>query len=110
MPQRQTPTPPPMRLAGLEPVTLDGSQLFVNIGERTNAPEPAPAPAVEPPVPPRYDAPAAAASPRAPMPRVEPTVPEPPVYRPIRTAAHAARPDLGIRRGSCARDAATGHP
>ena len=45
--------------------------------------EPAHAPAVEPPVPPRYDAPAAAASPRAPMPRVEPTVPEPPVYRPI---------------------------
>jgi 5-methyltetrahydrofolate--homocysteine methyltransferase len=28
--------PPPMRLAGLEPVTLGESALFVNIGERTN--------------------------------------------------------------------------
>jgi len=27
---------PPMRLAGLEPVTLDAGALFVNIGERTN--------------------------------------------------------------------------
>ncbi|MGD9902676.1 MAG: type IV pilus twitching motility protein PilT [Vicinamibacterales bacterium] len=31
---------------------------------------------------PRYDAPAAAVSPRAPMPRVDSTVPEPPPYRP----------------------------
>src|SRR5215469_605458 len=30
------PTPPPMKLAGLEPVTLDAGHLFVNIGERTN--------------------------------------------------------------------------
>ncbi|MDH5341015.1 MAG: dihydropteroate synthase, partial [Rubrivivax sp.] len=31
------PTPmPPMRLSGLEPVTLDAGHLFVNIGERTN--------------------------------------------------------------------------
>ena len=28
--------PPPMRLSGLEPVTLDAQSLFVNIGERTN--------------------------------------------------------------------------
>lgn len=28
--------PPPMRLAGLEPVTLGAGSLFVNIGERTN--------------------------------------------------------------------------
>ncbi len=31
-----TPTPPPMRLAGLEPVTIGAGSLFVNIGERTN--------------------------------------------------------------------------
>jgi len=32
-----TPTPlPPMRLSGLEPVTLGAGALFVNIGERTN--------------------------------------------------------------------------
>jgi 5-methyltetrahydrofolate--homocysteine methyltransferase len=33
-----SPTPPvqPMRLSGLEPVTLDAGSLFVNIGERTN--------------------------------------------------------------------------
>ncbi len=35
-----TPAPPtaiaPMRLSGLEPVTLDRGSLFVNIGERTN--------------------------------------------------------------------------
>ena len=30
------PAPPPMRLAGLEPVTLGAGALFVNIGERTN--------------------------------------------------------------------------
>ncbi|WP_326542840.1 methionine synthase [Pseudorhodoferax sp.] len=30
------PTPAPMRLAGLEPVTIDAGTLFVNIGERTN--------------------------------------------------------------------------
>jgi 5-methyltetrahydrofolate--homocysteine methyltransferase len=29
-------TPPPMRLAGLEPVTIGAGNLFVNIGERTN--------------------------------------------------------------------------
>jgi 5-methyltetrahydrofolate--homocysteine methyltransferase len=29
-------TPPPLRLSGLEPVTLDASSLFVNVGERTN--------------------------------------------------------------------------
>jgi twitching motility protein PilT len=45
-------------------------------------PAPPQVPAVDPYVP-RYDVPAAAASPRAPMPRVEPTVSEPPVYRPI---------------------------
>ena len=28
--------PGPMRLAGLEPVTIDSGSLFVNIGERTN--------------------------------------------------------------------------
>src|ERR1700712_1058445 len=28
--------PPPMKLSGLEPVTLDAGHLFVNIGERTN--------------------------------------------------------------------------
>jgi 5-methyltetrahydrofolate--homocysteine methyltransferase len=30
------PAPPPMRLAGLEPVTIGPGSLFVNIGERTN--------------------------------------------------------------------------
>ncbi|MDZ7592651.1 MAG: methionine synthase [Rubrivivax sp.] len=30
------PVPPPMRLAGLEPVTISDGHLFVNIGERTN--------------------------------------------------------------------------
>ena len=29
-------SPPPMRLAGLEPITIDAGTLFVNIGERTN--------------------------------------------------------------------------
>jgi 5-methyltetrahydrofolate--homocysteine methyltransferase len=34
---RQRPTiPPALRLSGLEPCSIDGSQLFVNIGERTN--------------------------------------------------------------------------
>src|ERR1700709_1777280 len=28
--------PPPMKLSGLEPVTLGAGHLFVNIGERTN--------------------------------------------------------------------------
>src|ERR1700751_4163577 len=28
--------PPPMKLSGLEPVSLDPGHLFVNIGERTN--------------------------------------------------------------------------
>ncbi|MGE0360415.1 MAG: ATPase, T2SS/T4P/T4SS family, partial [Vicinamibacterales bacterium] len=44
------------------------------------SPEPPIAPAAPPvePYAPRYDVPAAAASPRAPMPRVEPAVPEPP--------------------------------
>ena len=31
-----TATPPPMRLAGLEPVAIGEGSLFVNIGERTN--------------------------------------------------------------------------
>ena len=31
-----TTAPPPMRLSGLEPVTLGADHLFVNIGERTN--------------------------------------------------------------------------
>ena len=31
-----TPVPPPMRLSGLEPVSLGEQSLFVNIGERTN--------------------------------------------------------------------------
>jgi len=30
------PAPPPMRLAGLEPVSIGAGNLFVNIGERTN--------------------------------------------------------------------------
>ncbi|HEX7686829.1 MAG TPA: methionine synthase [Burkholderiaceae bacterium] len=30
------PVPPPMRLSGLEPVSLEPGHLFVNIGERTN--------------------------------------------------------------------------
>ena len=30
------PLPPPMKLSGLEPVTLAPGHLFVNIGERTN--------------------------------------------------------------------------
>jgi 5-methyltetrahydrofolate--homocysteine methyltransferase len=32
----QTPTCPPMRLSGLEPVSIGDGTLFVNIGERTN--------------------------------------------------------------------------
>ncbi|MEQ1569265.1 MAG: methionine synthase [Myxococcota bacterium] len=37
LPPRQRPVAPPaLRLSGLEPCTIDGSQLFVNIGERTN--------------------------------------------------------------------------
>ena len=31
-----TNTPPPLRLAGLEPVSIGVGALFVNIGERTN--------------------------------------------------------------------------
>ena len=31
--------PPPMRLAGLEPVSIGANSLFVNIGERTNVDE-----------------------------------------------------------------------
>ena len=31
-----TPTPPPLKLSGLEPVSIAGGTLFVNIGERTN--------------------------------------------------------------------------
>ncbi|MCP5287236.1 MAG: methionine synthase [Burkholderiaceae bacterium] len=33
---RHTTPPPPMRLSGLEPVSIDRGSLFVNIGERTN--------------------------------------------------------------------------
>ena len=33
---RQTVSPPPMRLSGLEPVSIGEGTLFVNIGERTN--------------------------------------------------------------------------
>src|ERR1700750_2240567 len=36
VPDAATKTPPPMKLSGLEPVTLDAGHLFVNIGERTN--------------------------------------------------------------------------
>ncbi|MEQ1507742.1 MAG: homocysteine S-methyltransferase family protein, partial [Myxococcota bacterium] len=37
VPPRVIPTvPKALRLSGLEPMTIDGSQLFVNIGERTN--------------------------------------------------------------------------
>ena len=35
-PTESRPTPPPMRLAGLEPVSIGEGHLFVNIGERTN--------------------------------------------------------------------------
>ncbi|MCU0966471.1 MAG: dihydropteroate synthase, partial [Burkholderiaceae bacterium] len=35
-PTEARPAVPPMRLSGLEPVTLDAGALFVNIGERTN--------------------------------------------------------------------------
>ena len=31
-----TPDPPPLKLAGLEPLVIDENSLFVNIGERTN--------------------------------------------------------------------------
>ena len=31
-----TPNPPPLKLAGLEPLVIDENSLFVNIGERTN--------------------------------------------------------------------------
>jgi 5-methyltetrahydrofolate--homocysteine methyltransferase len=34
--QTSTPAPPPMRLSGLEPLTIGAGALFVNIGERTN--------------------------------------------------------------------------
>ena len=30
------PSPPPLRLSGLEPISIDDSSLFVNVGERTN--------------------------------------------------------------------------
>ena len=36
LPDAAVKTPPPMKLSGLEPVTLDAGHLFVNIGERTN--------------------------------------------------------------------------
>ncbi|CAM3807510.1 methionine synthase [Nocardioides marinus] len=37
LPRREVPTiPPAMRLSGLEPFTIDGTSLFVNVGERTN--------------------------------------------------------------------------
>ena len=32
----QQPNVPPMKLAGLEPVSIGAGSLFVNIGERTN--------------------------------------------------------------------------
>jgi len=32
----RTPAPPPLRLAGLEPLTIGAGSLFVNVGERTN--------------------------------------------------------------------------
>jgi 5-methyltetrahydrofolate--homocysteine methyltransferase len=35
-PPPSSPTPPPMRLSGLEPVSIGQDHLFVNIGERTN--------------------------------------------------------------------------
>jgi 5-methyltetrahydrofolate--homocysteine methyltransferase len=35
-PEPRTPAPQPMRLSGLEPMTLGAGSLFVNIGERTN--------------------------------------------------------------------------
>ncbi|MBN8487421.1 MAG: methionine synthase [Burkholderiales bacterium] len=35
-PMNAAPTPPPMRLSGLEPVSIGDGSLFVNIGERTN--------------------------------------------------------------------------
>jgi 5-methyltetrahydrofolate--homocysteine methyltransferase len=36
MPTISTATVPPMKLSGLEPVSIDTGNLFVNIGERTN--------------------------------------------------------------------------
>src|SRR5476651_1845563 len=35
-PDASAKNPPPMKLSGLEPVSLDPGHLFVNIGERTN--------------------------------------------------------------------------
>ena len=35
-PPRAAPRVPPLRLSGLEPVTIDEGHLFVNVGERTN--------------------------------------------------------------------------
>src|SRR6218665_2558739 len=35
-PSHAVPTPPPMRLSGLEPVHIGEGTLFVNVGERTN--------------------------------------------------------------------------
>jgi 5-methyltetrahydrofolate--homocysteine methyltransferase len=35
-PRRFQPSPPALRLAGLEPLVIDPSSLFVNVGERTN--------------------------------------------------------------------------
>ena len=31
-----TNSPPPLKLSGLEPMTVDAGSLFVNVGERTN--------------------------------------------------------------------------
>ena len=71
--------------AAVAPV-VPAAPVSVTIPAVPVAPEPpmAPpaAPAAEPYVAPRYDAPAAAVSPRAPMPRVDP-VPETPHYQPI---------------------------
>jgi twitching motility protein PilT len=75
--------PPPPATAPPVPPVPPASATMPNV---PLVPEPSPAPPQAPAVEPyasRYDVPAAAVSPRAPMPRVEPTVSEPPVYRPI---------------------------
>jgi twitching motility protein PilT len=83
VPEFAAPAPPPV----FSPAAAATPAASATMSTVPLAPEPPTAPPVAPPVEPsaapRYDLPAAAASPRAPMPHVEPAVPEPPAYRPI---------------------------
>ena len=45
MSEPSTSSVPPMLLSGLEPVRIDDSSLFINVGERTNVTGSRPSPA-----------------------------------------------------------------